>query len=309
MAEITAKAVAELRAKTGVGMMECKKALKEAEGNFDEAIKLLREKGISVAAKKADRIAAEGIVDILASDDGKTAAMIEVNSETDFVAKNDTFKAFVKAILKTILAEKPADVPALLAAKLDGSDSTVEAALKEKIFTTGENMNIRRFVIVEGTMSTYIHGMGVTGVIVKFNADDAAVNNEGFREYAKNVALQVAAMNCQWAKKEDVPQSALDEEKEVLIKQIQNDPKNANKPAAILDKMVSGRLSKFYETNCLTEQLYVKDDSMTVEKYTEATAKQFGGKISIDSFYRYDKGEGLQKREDNFAEEIANMVK
>lgn len=309
MADISAKAVAELRAKSGCGLMDCKNALKEANGNFDEAMKLLRERGLAVAAKKADRIAAEGVVDILLSDDGKTAAMIEVNAETDFVAKNATFQEFVKGVLQTILAVRPADLESLLAEKYLDTDFTVEGALKDKIFAIGENMNIRRFLIVDGIMSTYIHGKGQTGVIVTFDADDAAVSNGGFAEYAKNIALQVAAMPCVYVNKEAVPADVIAEEKEILVKQIQNDPANAKKPENIIEKMVVGRIGKFYEANCLTEQSYVKDDSMTVAQYTQATAKEFGGKIVITNFYRYEKGEGLQKREDNFAEEIANMVK
>ena len=309
MADISAKAVAELRAKSGCGLMDCKRALQEAQGDFDEAMKLLRERGLAVAAKKADRIAAEGVVDILLSDDGKTAVMIEVNAETDFVAKNASFQEFVKGILKTILSVRPADIDALMASKYVGTDFTVEEELKDKIFAIGENMNIRRFLIVEGIMSTYIHGKGQTGVIVEFDADEAAASNEGFAEYAKNVALQVAAMPCIYLNKEAVPAAIIDEEKDILMKQIQNDPANEKKPANIIEKMVTGRIGKFYEANCLTEQAYVKEDSMSVAQYTEASAKSFGGKITIKNFYRYEKGEGLQKREENFAEEIANMVK
>lgn len=307
MAEITAKAVAELRAKTGCGMMDCKKALKETDGDFDAAIKYLRERGLAVAAKKAGRIAAEGIVAIMK--EGNTAAMIEVNSETDFVAKNADFQAFVSGILATILRYKPADIAALMAAKYIDSEFSVEAALKDKIFTIGENLNIRRFHIVDGHTSTYIHGKGQAGVIVKFITDDAVAATKGFAEYTKNVALQVAALPSQYVGKEDVPESVLSEEKEILMTQIKNDESNSKKLQAIIEKMVTGKLGKFYETNCLVEQLYVKDDSMTVGKYTEATAKELGGSIKIDSFYRYEKGEGLQKREDNFAEEIANMIK
>lgn len=309
MADISAKAVADLRAKTGCGLMDCKKALKDADGNFDEAIKLLRERGLSVAAKKADRIAAEGIVDILLSDDGKTAAMTEVNSETDFVAKNATFQAFVKDILTVILRDRPADMETLLNAMYPDSDMTVDGALKDKIFTIGENMNIRRFMIIDGIMSSYIHGKGQIGVIVTFDADDAAVANDGFKEFAKNIALQVAALPSIYVSKEDVPSAVLDEEKEILSKQIQNDPVNSKKPAAIIEKMVIGRLGKYYETYCLNEQAYVKDDAVTVLQYVENTAKEFHGSIKIKNFYRYEKGEGLQKREDNFAEEIAGMVK
>ena len=304
---ISAKMVSDLRAKTGCGMMECKKALTEANGDFDEAVKILREKGLSVAAKKADRIASEGVVDILT--EGDTTAMIEVNAETDFVAKNDTFKAFVAGILKTIVAHKPADLDALMGLQYLDTDFTVEGKLKDMIFTIGENMHIRRFVIVEGTVSTYIHGKGTTGVIVKFDADDTAKNNPGFAEFAHNVALQVAAMPVLYLNKESGPEADLNEEKEILMTQIKNDPKNATKPANIIEKMVVGRIAKFYEKNCLTEQAYVKDDSISVGKYVENTAKEFGGKIELVGYWCYEKGEGLQKKEDNFGDEIASMLK
>ena len=215
---ITAKMVADLRAKTGVGMMECKKALNEANGDFDEAVKLLREKGLSVAAKKAGRIAAEGVVDIMT--DGDTAVMIEVNAETDFVAKNETFKEFVRGIEKAIIAGKPADVDALLAMRYDDS-FTVDEKLKDMIFTIGENMHIRRFVVVNGVFSTYIHGAGTTGVIVKFNTDAATAAKDGFAEFAKNIALQIAAGSPPtYVDRTQVPESALEEEKKVLIAQI-----------------------------------------------------------------------------------------
>ena len=307
MAVITAKAVAELRAKTGCGMMECKKALTEAEGDFDAAIKLLREKGLATAAKKADRIAAEGVVDILS--EGDRAAMIEVNAETDFVAKNDSFVEFVRGLLRTILAGNPADVEALKAMKFDGTEQTVADVLVEKIATIKENISIRRFVVVEGKLNTYIHGHGMTGVIVKFDTDDKTAENEAFREMSKNVALQVAAMNCEFVNRDAVPASRLAEEKEIIATQIRNDPNNAAKPDAIIEKMTVGKLGKFYEQVCLADQAYVKDDSMTVEKYVQSVAKELGAEIRLVDFYRYDKGEGLQKREDNFAEEIASLVK
>ncbi len=307
MAAITAKMVSELRAKTGVGMMECKKALNEANGDFEEAVKLLREKGLSVAAKKAGRIAAEGVVDIMV--EGNTAVMIEVNSETDFVAKNETFKEFVRGLEKAILATRPASVEAFLAEKYD-DNFTVEAKLKDMIFTIGENMNIRRFVVVDGVVSTYIHGNGGTGVIVKFNADDAAVANPGFAEFAKNIALQIAAGNPPaYVSRDEVPASAVEEEKAILIAQIKNDEKNANKPEAIIEKMVTGKIGKFYERVCLVEQAYVKDDDMKVGEYVAKCAKDFGGAIAIDSFYLYEKGEGLEKKEDNFGDEIAELLK
>jgi elongation factor Ts len=305
MANISAKDVAELRKQTGCGMMECKKALVEAEGDFQKAVKVLREKGMAVAAKKQDRIAAEGVVAVLSNENG--TAMIEVNSETDFVAKNESFQEFVNDVLKVILATRPADVDTLLAAKFN-DEFTVEGALKDKIFQIGEKLTIRRFVIVDGITSTYIHGKGATGVVVKFVADDAAANNAGFAEYAKNIALQVAAYPTQYVNIEDVPAEVVNAEKEVLIAQIKNDPKNAKKPENIIEKMVVGKMGKFYEANCLVQQGYVKEDSMTVAQYTDACAKEFGGAIRIDSFYRYEKGEGLQKREENFAEEIAKLV-
>ena len=307
---ITAKMVADLRTKTGCGMMECKKALTEANGDFDEAVKVLREKGLSVAAKKASRIAAEGVVDIMFNDAHDTAAMIEVNAETDFVAKNETFKEFVRGILKVILDKRPATIEELLPLAYD-ADFTVEAKLKDMIFTIGENMNIRRFTVVDGVLSSYVHGGGTTGVIVKFNADDAAKNNAGFAEFGKNIAMQIAAGNPpEYVNRDEVPAAAVEEEKEVILNTLKNDEKNANKPEAILEKMVVGKLGKFYERVCLVEQEYVKaENHEKVGQYVAATAKAFGGEISIDSFVLYERGEGLEKREDNFAEEIASMVK
>ena len=308
MAAITAKMVSDLRTKTGCGMMECKKALTEANGDFDEAIKVLREKGLSVAAKKADRIAAEGVVDILVNEDNTCAAMIEVNAETDFVAKNATFLEFVQNILKTILATRPASVEELLNKQYVDSDMTVEAKLKDMIFTIGENMNIRRFLVVDGVVSTYIHGKGSTGVIVNFEVDAAVKNNPAFAEVAKNVALQVAAMPVLYLNKESVPQKDLEEEKAIILAQLNNDPKNANKPQNILEKMVIGKLGKFYEKNCLLEQAYIKDDKMSVGEYVNASAKELGGSIKVVGYNLYEKGEGLEKREDDFAAEIAKMV-
>ncbi len=307
MAAITAKMVNELRAKTGAGMMECKKALVETEGNFDEAIKVLREKGLGKADKKAGRIAAEGVVDIYT--EGNTTAMIEVNAETDFVAKNETFKAFVKGILKVIVDKKPASVEELKALRYDDEFETVEAKLKDMIFTIGENMNIRRFVIVDGVVSTYIHGGGMAGVIVKFVTDEATAAKAEFAEYAKNICLQIAAGTPPtYVSKEEVPAEVLAEEKAIHMAQIKNDEKNDTKPEQIIAKMVEGRIGKYYERACLNEQLYVKDDSLTIAKYTAATAKELGADITIESFVLFEKGEGLEKREDDFAEEIAKLT-
>ena len=305
MAAITAKDVAALRAKTGLGMMDCKKALVEAEGDIDKAVKILREKGLATAAKKEGRIAAEGVVDIM-TNDGVTA-MIEVNSETDFVAKNATFQEFVKNLLSTLIAEKPADLDAFMATAYAGTATTVADKLVEMVALIGEKIKIRRFEIVEGTVSTYIHGAGSTGVIVKFDTD--AADNAAFAECAKNIALQIAAGNPpKYVYKEEVPASEVDEEKAVLIQQAKNDPKNANKPDAILEKMVGGRLGKFYERICLVEQAYVKDDKMTVGQYVASVAKEIGATVKIDSFKIYEKGEGIEKREEDFAAEIAKMV-
>ena len=307
MAQITAKSVAELRAKTGCGMMDCKKALVEADGNMDEAVKILREKGLSAAVKKEGRIAAEGIVDILV--DGDVAAMIEVNTETDFVAKNAKFQEYVKGLLKTVIANKPADVEALMNCTYLGSDATVDASLKEQIFIIGEKITIRRFVIVEGTVATYIHGVGTTGVIASFEVDDAVKSNPGFAEVAKNITLQIAAGNAPaYIAREDVPQSAIDEEMNILVAQAKNDPKLASKPDDVLKKILTGKLGKFYERVCLLEQGYVKEDSMSVGKYLTESGKALGGKITVKSFVIYEKGEGIAKREDNFADEIAKMV-
>ena len=307
MATINAKDVAALRAKTGIGMMECKKALVEAEGDMEKAMKVLRERGLAVAAKKEGRIAAEGVVDILK--DGNVSAMIEVNAETDFVAKNDTFKEFVKGLLRTIIAIKPENADALLAANFDGSDITVDAKLKEMIFTIGEKITIRRFVIREGVTSTYIHGAGVAGVIVRFTADEAVANNDEFAAVAKNIALQIAAGSpptyfCQ----AEVPANVIEEEKNIQVAALKNDPKNANKPDAILEKIVIGKMGKFYENVCLLDQSFFKEDDMTVGKYLETEGKRLGGEIKVVDFVLYEKGEGLEKREDNFAEEIAKLT-
>ena len=303
MATITAKDVAALRAKTGIGMMECKKALVEADGDMDAAIKLLREKGeLKAESKMATRIAADGIVDVLA-ENGKTA-IVEVNTETDFVAKNETFKAFVKNLLKCIINKNPADVEALLACDYEGV--TVDAKLKELIFQIGEKITVRRFAVVEGTTSTYIHGMGSIGVVVKFDTDCA--DKEGFAEFAKNIALQVGAYPTPYLDRESVPASVIENEKNIIMAQLANDPKMAGKPEKVLEGIVMGKLGKFYDANCLVEQAYVKEDNMKVKAYVANTAKALGGDIKVVSFFRYDKGEGLQKREDNFGDEIASML-
>ena len=299
----TAKDVAELRKQTGCGMMDCKKALVESDGDFEAAVKYLREKGMAATAKKADRIAAEGIVDIMTIDN--TTAIVEVNSETDFVAKNATFQEFVKDILKTIIANKPANVEELLASAYVAG-GTVSEALAEQIYKIGEKISIRRFQIVEGVVSSYIHGMGATGVVVSFETDLA--DKDLFKECAKNVALQTAAMEVKYLDKESVPASVLAEEEAILINQMKEDPKMANKPEAVLANIVKGRLGKFYENNCLLEQAYVKDDSMSVSKYVASVAKELGGSIKVTGYVRFDKGAGIEKREEDYGAEIAKMI-
>ena len=302
--EITAKAVAALRAKTGIGMMDCKKALVEAGGNEEEAIKILREKGLAVAAKKSGRIAAEGLVSILLDTETHTAAMIEVNIETDFAAKNVVFGEFVNDLLKIILKTRPATVEELLKKDFqDGLD--VEAALKDKIFTIGENINIRRFEIVEGAAGSYVHGKGNSGVIVKMTK---TLDNALFAEAAKNVCLQIDAMGPQFLDPASVPAEAIANEKAIIESQIKNDPANAKKPEKVIGMMVEGKLKKFYTTNCLTEQAYVKDDKLTVGKYIASVAKELGEDFALAGFVRYEMGEGLEKKEDNFAEEIAKLT-
>ena len=305
MAEFSAKDVAELRKQTGCGMMDCKNALKDANGDFEAAVKILREKGMAAVAKKASRIAAEGIVDVMTI--GNTTAIVEVNSETDFVAKNAIFQAFVKDVLKTIIVNKPQDVEALMNCKYEGEGAaTVSDALAEKTGTIGEKLSIRRFAIVEGAVSTYIHGLGATGVIVSFDTDVA--DKAEFAAFAKNIALQIGAYPTPYLNREQVPASVIEEEKNILLAQIANDPANAKKPDAIKEKMVMGRISKFYDNNCLVDMTYVKDEDMKVGQYVKATAKELGGNIEIVDFYRFEKGEGIQKREENFAEEIAKMT-
>ena len=303
--QISAKAVAELRKQTGCGMMDCKNALKAANGDFDEAVKILREKGMAATAKKADRIAAEGLVDIMTI--GNTTAIVEVNSETDFVAKNEVFQSFVKEILKTIIASKPADVDALMECQMADGTGLVKDALAEYTYKIGEKLSIRRFNVVEGAVSTYIHGLGMTGVVVTF--ETTAPEAPEFLECAKNVALQTAAMPVLYLDRASVPAEVLEEEKRILLAQMAQDEKMAGKPQQVLEKIVLGKLGKYYENNCLLEQLYVKDDSMTVAKYVESVAKALGAKIVVTGYIRYDKGEGIEKREEDYGAEIAKMVK
>ncbi|MEM1483863.1 translation elongation factor Ts [Oscillospiraceae bacterium PP1C4] len=303
----TAKDVQSLRERTGVGMMECKKALTETDGDMDKAIEVLREKGLAAAAKKSSRIAAEGVVLAMVDDAAKIGVVIEVNSETDFVAKNEKFMEFVEACAKTVAAKKPATVEELMTLEAVGLGTTVEEALREKILTIGENMKIRRFIHAEGSVITYVHGGGRIGVMVTFETD--VDGKDGFEAYAKDVAMQVAAVSPIYLDEASVPAEVVEKEKEILTAQIANDEKLKNKPAQIIEKMVEGRISKYYKENCLVEQAFVKNGDINIAQYTQETAKALGGSIKITGFVRYEKGEGLEKREDNFADEVASMMK
>ncbi len=305
----TAKDVAALREKTGCGMMDCKKALTASNGDVDAAIDFLREKGLAASAKKAGRIAAEGVAFAKVAADGKSGVVLEVNAETDFVAKNAEFRAFVETCADTILEKKPADLEALLADKAVGSELTVAELLQEKVLTIGENIKVRRFARFDGVVATYIHAAGRIGVLVKFEADDAVAAKPEFQEFAKDICMQVAAANPAYLCAEKVPADVLDHEKKILMEQISSDPKTANKPAQVIEKMVTGRIGKYYKENCLVEQIYVKNPDLTVEKYVEQVGKELGGTIRIADYVRYEKGEGLEKRNDNFADEIASLVK
>lgn len=302
MANFSAKDVNELRKMTGVGMMDCKKALTETDGDVDKAIELLREKGLANQAKKADRVAAEGMVVAKVNADNTIGAVVEVNSETDFVANTDEFKSFVNSVADTIIEKNPADIDALKACTVTGGTMTVEEALQELFLKIRENLQIRRFVRLEGILVPYIHGGGKIGVMVKAEADSAT---EGVLIAAKDCALQVAAMNPPYLCREDVPASVLEEEKKIILAQMAEDPKMASKPDNVKEKIAAGKVGKYYSENCLLEQTFVKDSSMNVQQYVDSVAK--GAKIV--EFVRYERGEGIEKRVDNFADEIASMIK
>ena len=304
MANITAKDVASLRERTGVGMMDCKKALVEAEGDVEKAIVILREKGLATQAKKAGRVAAEGIVASVV--EGNVGVVVEVNSETDFVANTAQFKSFVDLVAKTIIEANPADVDALKACKASGSDKTVEEELQEVFLQIRENIQIRRFVRMEGTLVSYVHGEGRIGVMVQFKlGNDAVANDEKFGAFAKDIAMQIAASAPQYVKEDEVPEEVVNKEKEILKAQAVNE----GKPEAIAEKMVNGRIAKFYKEICLVDQPYVKEPDKNVTAYVKETAAALGTDIEIVQFARFEKGEGLEKREDNFAEEVASMTK
>ena len=303
---ITAAMVKELREMTGAGMMDCKKALAETNGNMDEAVEFLRKNGQAKAEKKAGRIAAEGIVKVVVKDD-KEAAIVEVNSETDFVAKNEDFQSYVEAVANQALATSAADIDAFMAEawNLDTS-KTVKDALTEKVAVIGENLNIRRFEKVaapEGCVVSYIHGGGKIGVVVKA---DTNVVNDAVKECLKNVAMQIAALSPKYVSRDEVSQEYMDHEKEILLAQAKNE--NPNKPDNIIEKMIIGRLNKELKEVCLLDQSYVKDGDLTVGKYVEQVAKEAGADLKVVSFVRFETGEGLEKKEENFAEEVAKQM-
>ena len=291
---VTAAQVKDLREKTGAGMMDCKKVLTETDGDMEKAMELLRERGIAKAAKKSDRIAAEGLVECYISEDGKVGSIVEINSETDFVAKNEEFKTFVMNVAKQVAEKNPTDVEDLLGqAFIDNSGKTVKEVLTDKIATIGENMNIRRFERFESTglVEKYIHGDGKIAVLVDFVKGD--------EEVAKDVCMQIAAARPEYVKREEVPQERVEKEMEILKAQAMNE----GKPAEIAEKMVQGRIGKFYSEICLVDQEFVKDPDMKVSKLLETKNAE------IVRFARFEKGEGIEKKEENFAEEVAKQIK
>lgn len=308
---ITAAMVKELREMTGAGMMDCKKALTETDGDMDKAVDYLRENGLAKAEKKAGRIAAEGIVKTNISADKKRASIVEVNSETDFVAKNEKFQAFVEAVAAQAIDTDAADIEAFLnEAWAADTSKTVNEELASMIATIGENMNIRRFEKVScdnGIVVDYIHAGGKIGVLVAAETDSTS---DAVVECLKNVAMQVAAMNPKYLSSADVSDEYKEKEKEVLLAQAKNDPKNAGKPDEIIEKMIIGRLNKELKEVCLTEQLYVKaENKESVAKYVDMVAKENGCNITLKQFVRFETGEGLEKKNEDFAAEVASQLK
>ena len=301
----TAADVKNLREMTGVGMMDCKKALTASDGDMDKAVEWLREKGMAASAKKAGRIAAEGMAFATVVDG--VGVVVEVNAETDFVGKNEKFVDFVKGVAATVAKENPADMDALMACKYNGTDLTVEQQQQEMVLVIGENIKVRRFArFGEGVSVSYVHAGGKIGVLVNLETDLPA---EKVEEVGKDVAMQIAALNPRFWDKAQVTEDVLAEEKKIMMVQMANDPKMANKPEQVREKIVMGKLNKFYAENCLLQQEFVKDNSMTVEKYIASVAKAQGGTITFKDAVRFEKGEGIEKKQENFAEEIASMVK
>ena len=309
---VTAKLVKELREMTGAGMMDCKKALTATDGDMDKAVEFLREKGLATAQKKAGRIAAEGIVMLKVSEDGKKAVAVEVNAETDFVAKNEKFQGYVAQVAELALNTKAADLDAFMEEEWTFSESaTVKEELAHQIATIGENMNIRRFTQVteeNGFVASYTHMGGKIGVLVDVETD---VVNDAVKEMAKNVAMQVAALKPLYTNDSEVSAEYIAHEKEILLAQIMNDPKESQKPEKVIQGMIAGRINKELKEICLLDQVYVKaeDGKQSVGKYVQEVAKANNANITIKGFVRFETGEGLEKKEENFAEEVAKQMK
>ena len=301
----TAQDVKTLREMTNVGMMDCKKALTETDGDMDKAVEWLREKGLAKAAKKAGRIAAEGMAYADVCPKCGVGAIVEVNCETDFCAKSELFIAFVKDICKTVITENPADVDALMNCKYAGSDLTVAETLPEKVMSIGENLQIRRFVRFDkNTSVAYVHAGGKIGVLVNLEVEGGI----DATEIGKNVAMQIAALNPRFWDKSNVTEDVLEEEKKIALALMDQDPKMASKPQQVKEKIVMGKMNKFYEENCLLQQEFVKDNSMTVEKYIASAAKELGGSVKFVDAVRFMKGEGIEKKQENFAAEVAAQM-
>ena len=305
----TAADVKKLRETTGVGMMDCKKALTETDGDMDKAIEWLREKGLATAQKKAGKIAAEGVSFALVNEQG-VGVVVEVNSQTDFVAKNEVFQEYVNGVASVIADKAPADVETLMGLAYPGTDRTVQDVQNDKVLSIGENIQVRRFTRYEtGLNIPYIHMGGKIGVLVNMEVSEGLCCNEKVVELGKDLAMQIAAMNPSFLDKSDVDNSTLDKEREILMAQAKQDPKNAGKPDNIIEKMVAGRIGKYYEENCLLQQAFVKENKQTVEQHVAAVAKEVGGTIVVKAYTRYATGEGIEKKEDDFAAEVASMIK
>ncbi|MEG2074048.1 MAG: translation elongation factor Ts, partial [Angelakisella sp.] len=296
----TAKDVQALRETTGCGMMDCKKALTEANGDMEKAVELLREKGLAASQKKAGRIAAEGTVYATVNEATGVGAIVEVNAETDFVAKNDKFMDFVKSVADTVIEKNPADVEALMAMTLSGKTNTVEEALRELILVIGENMKVRRFVRYAGNVVSYVHGGGRIGVMASFELGDAAAASKAeYVDMSKDIAMQIAAIPPTYLDEQSIPADTLAKEKEIMLVLMENDEKTKGKPANVKEKMIEGKMKKFFKENCLVDQLFIKDDKISVSQFVADTAKKLGTSITIKDYVRFEKGEGLEKREDN----------
>lgn len=305
MGKISVADIKALMKSTGVGMMDCKKALEANEGDMDKAIEFLREKGLATQAKKADRAAAEGVVAAVVN--GNVGVLLEVNTETDFAANTDDIRNFVNAVANTIIEKNPADVEALKAETISGGTGTVGEALTELAgMKIRENIVIRRFVRLEGVLASYIHNGGSIGVMVKLDTDLSA---EQVSAIGKDVAMQSAALNAPYLCREQVPADTLDKEREIMLAQMAEDPKMASKPEQVRAKIVEGKIGKYYSENCLLEQAFVKDDKLSVQGYVDAEAKKLGGSIKVVDVIRYERGEGIEKKEDNLADEVAKMIK